>query len=70
MNAFYFVGKYGEVGHQEKSAGKSNGKGHAYPVFSTYNKNNKEEKHTNAWFIHESDAIDWTNYMNKKIGDI
>ena len=61
--AFYFVGRYADVGHEEKEAGIERGR--AYPVFSTYNKNNPDEKHTNAWFVSESDAIEWAKYKNE-----
>ena len=39
--AFYFVGKYGEVGHEEKAAGIERGR--AYPVFTTYNRSQPEQ---------------------------
>jgi hypothetical protein len=63
-SAHYFVGKYGDVGHEEKAAGKADGDGRAYPVFSTYNRSNPDERHVNAWFIHESDAIAWADMKN------
>lgn len=66
MGPFYFVGKYGEVGHNEKQAGMKDGEGRAYPVFSTYNRDNPNEKHTNAWFVCEAHAIEWADMMNKK----
>ncbi|MBL4783603.1 MAG: hypothetical protein JKX92_15330 [Porticoccaceae bacterium] len=62
MKPFYFVGKYGDVGHDEKAAGRKNGR--AYPVFSTYNRKNTEEKHTNAWFVIESEAVEWAKFKN------
>ena len=64
---FYFVGKYGEVGHEEKAAGKNDGDGRGYPVFSTYDQNNPNQKHTNAWFVFESDAIEWAKKMNELV---
>jgi len=59
---FYFVGKYAEVGHDEKAAGIKRGR--SYPVFSTYNKLDLAQKHTNAWFISEKDAIEWAKFKN------
>lgn len=60
--AFYFVGKYAEVGHDEKAAGIERGR--AYPVFSTYDRSNPDQKHTNAWFVSEADAIEWAEFQN------
>ncbi len=64
MNCYYFVGKYDEVGHDEKASGIE--KGRAYPVFSTYNRADKNQKHTNAWFVYEVDAIKWAQYKNEQ----
>lgn len=65
--AFYFVGSYGDIGHDEKSAGKEDGQGRAYPVFSTYNTANPDEKHTNAWFICKDDADEWASSKNTSL---
>ncbi len=62
MTVYYFVGKYADVGHRDKAAGVEKGRG--YPVFSTYNKDDKNQKHANAWFVFEVDAINWANYKN------
>ena len=59
---FYFVGEYADVGHDEKEAGIE--RGGAYPVFSTYNKSDQNQKHTNAWFVYESDAVEWAKFKN------
>ncbi len=60
--AFYFVGKYGDVGHDEKAAGVVRGR--AYPVFITYNKDNPNQKHTYAWFVCEADAVEHAKFKN------
>lgn len=62
MEALYFVGEYGEVGHEEKAAGRT--KGRAWPVFSTYAPENPEQKHTNAWFVVKADAVEWAKFKN------
>ena len=58
----HFIGKYMESGHDEIAANAKPNRG--YPVFSTYNKNNPDEKHTNAWIVFEEDAIEWANMKN------
>lgn len=60
--AFFFVGKYDEVGHEEKAAGIERGR--SYPVFVTYNKNQPEQKHTYAWFICRADAEEYAKFKN------
>ena len=60
--AFYFDGKYDEVGHDEKAAGVERGR--AYPVFITYNKEQPEQKHTHSWFVCEEDAIEYAKFKN------
>ena len=62
INAFYFVGKYGDVGHDEKAAGIERGR--AYPVFTTYDRSNPKQKHTCAWFVHEDDAVRFAEHKN------
>lgn len=64
IESFYFVGKYEEVGHDEKELGIT--KGRSYPVFLTFNKDQPEQKHTCAWFIHSQDAIDFAYCKNKE----
>ncbi len=65
IKAFYFVGKYADVGHDEKAAGIERGR--AYPVFITYNKVDPNQKHTYAWFVCEEDAIEHANFKNKPL---
>ena len=60
---FYFVGKFGEVGHEDAGAGKEFIAG--YPVFFTYDKSNKRERHNSARFVHSDDAKKWTEIMNE-----
>ena len=61
-SAFYFVGRYAEVGHDEKAAGIEQGR--TYPVFITYNRKQPEQKHTHAWFVCEEDAIEHAKLKN------
>ena len=62
---FYFVGNFGERGHEDIAAGQTEAL-FGYPVFITYNKENPKEKHNQARFIHSSDAIQHAELMNKE----
>ena len=60
---FYFVGNFGELGHENIAAGQTKPIS-GYPVFSTYNRENKNEKHNEARFVHDGDAIQWAEIKN------
>ena len=58
--AHYFVGSYGQAPHDAPEGYWSRG----YPVFSTYNKENPEERHSEACFVSERDAKEWADIKN------
>lgn len=60
---FYFVGNFGERGHEDIAANQTEPL-FGYPVFTTYNKENPNEKHNQARFIHVDDAIQWAEMKN------
>ena len=60
---YYFVGNFGELGHENIAAGQTKPIS-GYPVFSTYTKENPNEKHNQARFVHCFDAIQWAEMKN------
>ena len=57
---YYFVGEYGQAPHYAPPEYVSSG----YPVFSTYNKENPKERHSQAIFVHREDAGSWAEHKN------
>lgn len=57
----FLVGRYGARATSETPRDQSPG----YPVFQSYD--GGQTTHARAWFILESDAIEWANSLNARL---